>query len=81
MMTNNDFRESLRRAGLTQQRFADLVDVDRSAVKRWCSSTAKYSRRPPAAAALLLCAINAGLVTETWITQTKKYWAVDPAGQ
>ena len=77
MMTNEAFKATLRRAGITQQRFADLVGTDLSAVKRWCSSTAKFSRPPPDAATLVLIALNEGKVTETWIKQQRKHWVVD----
>ena len=81
VMTHDQLKAALQQAGITQQRFADLMGVELTAVKRWCSSSAKQRRPVPNAAAMVLLALQQGLITEAWIIDLPRVEGVDRAPQ
>jgi len=81
-MTGTEFRETLRGAGYTQQRFADLLGVNKSAVKRWAAGPEIPTARPvPAHAVLLLRALIDGRIDDAWISSVKIAHRLDRGAQ
>jgi len=81
-MTNDEFREMLNAAGYTRQRFADLIGVELTAVKRWVAHAGAKSKRPvPPHAVLLLRGLIDGRLDEPWISSVKVAHRLDRGAQ